>query len=444
MEVKVVKFGGTSLADAGQFGKVKEIVMADAARKIVVVSAPGKRSREDEKVTDLLLKCYQTASIGGNYHRILEQIEKRFADIVEQLGLAFPLKEEIKRVEKHLMVGCSEDYIASRGEYLNGKIMAEYLGFHFLDAKDCVLIRDGKCMLEASAEKIRQAYKEWEYLVIPGFYGTDEDGEVTTFARGGSDITGSIAARAVDAGLYENWTDVSGIYAVDPHITENPIRIKALSYRELRELSYMGAGVFHEDAVMPVQQANIPIFIGNTNAPNEGGTMIVPEFDTEDDRIITGIAGKSGFSAILIEKVLMNREVGFGKKVLEILEKYHLAFEHLPTGIDAISVVLSAKELEPVKEKVIEEIERAVEPDLIKIEEHQAMIAVVGRKNFYEEGIAVRIIQAAAREGIKINMMDQSFNGISMILGVAEQDYEKGIRAIYREFEGMKQENEEI
>jgi aspartate kinase len=436
MNTIVAKFGGSSLASAQQFQKVAAIVQADPARRYVVASAPGKRDSADTKVTDMLYTCYDKALAGEDFTPALEQIQERFAAIARELGIAFPLAEEIAAIARHLAGTPSREYMASRGEYLNSRLLAAYLGYEFVDAADCIVfLPSGLLDKEATYAAIAQRLAGVEQAVVPGFYGAQADGTVRTFSRGGSDVTGSILARGVQADLYENWTDVSGMLVADPRLVADPQPIAYISYRELRELAYMGASVLHEDAVFPARNAGIPINIRNTNRPDDPGTMIVHQVpDSAQSCPITGIAGSKGFSSILIEKTMMNAEIGFSRKVLQVLEDNALSFEHLPSGIDTMSVFLETAPLNTCRDKVMDGIFRAVEPDTLCIEDGLAVIAVVGRGMVRTKGTAARIFSAIAQADVNIRMLDQGSSELNIILGVSESDYEAAIRAIYQEF----------
>ena len=433
---KVVKFGGSSLADAAHFRQVADIIKADPARRYVVPSAPGKRFSGDEKVTDMLYACY---ALVRNHESIDEQYAKiceRYNSIIRELGLDFDISGELEYVKNAMLHRAGSDYAASRGEYLNGLILAKYLGFDFIDAENVVFFKEnGSFDAEATDEALREELKQHEYAVIPGFYGVMPNGTIKTFSRGGSDITGSIVARAADVDLYENWTDVSGFMMADPRIVENPRPIDKVTYRELRELSYMGATVLHDEAIFPVKAANIPINIRNTNDPSAPGTMIVdsaPDFDRE--RIITGIAGHKGFSVITIESDKMNAMLGFGRRVLEVLEEHGLSFEHLPTGIDTMSVIVHTDALADCREKIMASLTRRVKPDVLNIEDGLALLAVVGRGMVKSKGTAARVLSAVSAAGVNVRMLDQGSSELNIILGVDESDYENAIRAIYKEF----------
>ena len=437
--IKVVKFGGSSLADAEHFRQVAAIVKADPSRRFVVPSAPGKRDKQDTKVTDLLYECYNLIKaressdvIDAAYDRICE----RYNSIIRDLGLDFDLSGELSYVKNAMLHASGRDYAASRGEYLNSLILAKYLGFDFIDAENVIFFKDNGTLDEEKTQEVLSAeLKEHAYAVIPGFYGGMPNGTVKTFSRGGSDITGSIVARAASADLYENWTDVSGFMMADPRIIDNPCIIQEITYRELRELSYMGATVLHEDAVFPVRMAGIPINIRNTNRPEDAGTMIVAHATGYDmGKVITGIAGKKGFSVLTIEKDLMNSEVGFGRKVLEVFEENDISFEHLPSGIDTMSIVVSSHALEGRRDRLMQSISRAVRPDSVFIEDELALVAVVGRGMVKAKGTAARVCDALARANVNIRMIDQGSSELNIIVGVDENEYEDALRAIYAEF----------
>ena len=429
--VKTVKFGGSSLASGEQFRKVYDIITADPARRYVVPSAPGKRFSGDIKVTDMFYSCYEKATRGEDIKDTFSRIKERYDGIIKELELDMSLKREYDEIESALIHKTGRDYAASRGEYLNGKILAKYLGYDFIDASDVIFFReDGVFDSEKTNEILSAALKRHERAVIPGFYGS-----IKTFSRGGSDITGSIVARASSSLIYENWTDVSGFLMADPRIVDSPKSIETITYRELRELSYMGATVLHEDAIFPVRIAGIPINIRNTNYPDDKGTMIVSHCPPDGKGIITGIAGKKGFSVITIEKDMMNQETGFGRRVLQVIENSGLGFEHLPSGIDTMSVIVSTSDLAPYRNMVINNICTAVDPDSISAEDNLALIAVVGRNMVKAKGTAAKVLSAVAKAGVNIRMIDQGSCEINIILGVAEDDFEKAVLAIYKEFE---------
>ena len=429
---KVVKFGGSSLASAKQFKKVKAIINADKTRCFVVPSAPGKRDSNDTKVTDLLYQCYEAASKGQSYKKILEQIQNRFNDIIDGLNLDLNLDFEFKKIEENFLAKAGRSYAASRGEYLNGIIISHYLGFPFVDAADVICFdEDGNFLAEKTNEELKAHLESMKQAVIPGFYGAKPDGTIVTFSRGGSDVTGSLVARALLADMYENWTDVSGFLVADPRIVRNPAQIGTITYRELRELSYMGAGVLHEDAIFPVRKEGIPINIKNTNAPDDPGTLIVESTSRKTPYTITGIAGKKGFCSIIIDKALMNTEVGFGRKVLEVLEQYNIPFEHLPSGIDTMSVLVHQDEFEENEQAVLAGIHRAVHPDYLDIESDLALIAVVGRGMKSNRGTAARIFAALSHAKINVRMIDQGSSELNIIIGVHDSDFDQAIRSIY-------------
>ncbi len=432
---KVVKFGGSSLASAEQFKKAGEIIRRDTERRYVVPSAPGKRFDKDIKVTDMLYGCYAKAEEGKDFKADLKAIKDRYQEIISGLQLELSLDEEFKTIEKNFKAKAGEDYAASRGEYLNGIIMAHYLGFEFIDAASVILFGEGG---EFEAEKtngiLAERLGKIEKAVIPGFYGAYEDGRVKTFSRGGSDITGSIVARAVRADVYENWTDVSGFLVADPRIIENPPVIETITYKELRELSYMGAAVLHEDAIFPVRREGIPINIRNTNAPEEEGTWIVESTCQKSRYIITGIAGKRGFCSVNIEKDMMNSEIGFGRKVLQAFEDQGISFEHVPSGIDTMTVFVHQDEFMDKEQKVASAIHRLAGPDAIEIESDLALVAVVGRGMKSTRGTAGRIFSALAYKNVNVRMIDQGSSELNIIIGVSDSDFEKAIQAIYEIF----------
>ena len=434
--IKVVKFGGSSLASAEQFKKVGNIIRADKERKYVVPSAPGKRFSNDTKVTDMLYACYDLADQGKSFKAELDAIKARYQEIIDGLQLDLDLSEEFKIIEKNFKAKSGNNYAASRGEYLNGIIMANYLGYDFIDAATVIFFdENGEFDAAKTNEVLRARLAESKEAVVPGFYGSMPDGTVKTFSRGGSDITGSIVAKAAKADVYENWTDVSGFLIADPRIIDHPEAIETITYRELRELSYMGATVLHEEAIFPVRFAGIPINIKNTNAPTDRGTMIVAttaEYSSED--VVTGIAGKKGFSVINIEKDLMNAEIGFGRKVLSVLEDFNIPFEHLPSGIDTMSVVVNTAYIDKIRDQIVRGICLKTTPDAVGIEDGLALIAIVGRGMARSKGTAARIFNAVSRAGINIRTIDQGSSELNIIIGVEEADYEKTVKAIYDEF----------
>ena len=439
MSIKVVKFGGSSLADAEHFRQVAAIIKADPDRRYVVPSAPGKREKSDTKVTDMLYRCYDLIKSRSSMESIdacYNEIRARYTSIIAELGLDYDINGELDYVKNAMLHAAGRGYAASRGEYLNALILAKYLGFDFIDAENVIFFKEnGTLDEEKTNAELSAELDKHKYAVIPGFYGGTPNGTVRTFSRGGSDITGSIVAKAAKADLYENWTDVSGFMMADPRIIDNPCIIKEITYRELRELSYMGATVLHEDAVFPVRSAGIPINIRNTNRPEDEGTMIVSHsLGYDSEHIITGVAGKKGFSVITIEKDSMNTEVGFGRKVLEVFEDNEISFEHLPSGIDTMSVVVSSASLEGRREKVMNAIVRAVRPDSVFIEDELSLIAVVGRGMVKAKGTSARVFDALARADINIRIIDQGSSELNIIVGVDDDSYEDALRAIYAEF----------
>ena len=429
---KVVKFGGSSLANAEQFQKVGNIIRADEDRCYVVPSAPGKRFSDDVKVTDMLYDCYHTAEAGEDFTGKLQAIRERYEEIIHGLKMDLSLDEEFKGIDENFRNGAGADYAASRGEFLNGKIMAAYLGFAFVDPAEMIRFDgNGQFDGEITEKLVAKRLGDLERAVIPGFYGAKEDGTIKTFSRGGSDITGSIVAGAVDADLYENWTDVSGFLVTDPRIIQNPKPIDTITYRELRELSYMGATVLHEDAIFPVRKAGIPINIRNTNAPEDPGTMIVEDTCKKPPYTITGIAGKKGFCALNIEKSMMNSEIGFGRKVLQVLEEQGIAFEHIPSGIDTMTIFIHQDEFAQKEQQVISGIHRVVKPDYMELETDLSLIAVVGRGMRSNRGTAARIFAALAHANVNVKMIDQGSSELNVIVGVRDEDFEPAIRAIY-------------
>ncbi len=432
---KVVKFGGSSLASAEQFKKVGNIIHADENRRYVVPSAPGKRFPSDTKVTDMLYACYAAAEKGENFLDLLAQIQARYQEIIDGLNLDFSLEKDFEVIEKNFQEKAGINYAASRGEYLNGKIMAAYLGFEFVDAAEVVRFNeDGSFNDDVTNELMSERLKDMQTAVIPGFYGAKADGTVVTFSRGGSDISGSLVALAVHADLYENWTDVSGFLIADPRIVKNPKSIETITYKELRELSYMGASVLHEDAIFPVRKAGIPINIRNTNAPEDKGTLIVESTCRQPRYTITGIAGTDGFVSITIEKAMMNSEVGFCRKVLQVFEDNGISIEHMPSGIDTMTIFVHKDVFEEKEQKILSDIQRAVNPDHIELESDLALIAIVGRGMKSTRGTAGRIFSALAHAHINVKMIDQGSSELNIIVGVKHEDFKNAIRALYEIF----------
>lgn len=440
--IKVVKFGGSSLASAEQFKKVGDIIRKDETRRYVIPSAPGKRTPKDTKVTDMLYHCYGQAILANDdddceeyqrsFEELIEKIKERYQEIIEGLSLALSLDEDFKVIKENFSKKIGRDYAASRGEYLNGKIMAAYLGIEFIDAAEIIFFdEEGNFDDKKTDEAVAKRLENLERAVIPGFYGSGPDGKIRTFSRGGSDITGSIVAKAVHADMYENWTDVSGFLIADPRIIPNPKAIDVITYRELRELSYMGATVLHEDAIFPVRKEGIPINIRNTNSPEDKGTLIVEDTCRKPRFIITGIAGKKDFASITVEKAMMNGQIGFCKKVLEVFEDNGISIEHMPSGIDTMTIFVHQDEFEEKEQKVIAGIHRAVEPDFLELESDLALIAVVGRGMRATRGTSGRLFSALAHANVNVKMIDQGSSELNIIIGVRNHDFQPAIKAIY-------------
>lgn len=432
---KVVKFGGSSLANADQFKKVSAIITSDDSRRYVVPSAPGKRFSNDIKVTDMLYSCYEHAMKGDDFSEQFTQIKERYQEIIDGLNLSFSLEDDFETIRKNFTDKAGQNYAASRGEFLNGKIMAAYLGFDFVDAADVVRFdNDGIFDADTTNTLLSEKLGKMHTAVIPGFYGAKENGEVVTFSRGGSDITGSLVALAVGADIYENWTDVSGFLIADPRIVKSPKSIETITYKELRELSYMGASVLHEDAIFPVRKAGIPINIRNTNRPQDKGTLIVESTCRQPRYTITGIAGTDGFAAITVEKAMMNSEVGFCRKVLQIFEDNGVSIEHMPSGIDTMSIFVNKEAFEDKEQKILSDIHKSVNPDHVELESDLALIAVVGRGMKSTRGTAGRIFSALAHAHINVKMIDQGSSELNIIIGVRHEDFKAAIRALYEIF----------
>ena len=429
---KVVKFGGSSLANAEQFQKVGDIIRSDESRRYVVPSAPGKRFSADTKVTDLLYTCYAKAEAGEDFTDVLTEIKGRFYEIIKGLNLDLSLEEEFRQIEADFKAHAGNEYAASRGEFLNGKLMAAYLGYEFIDSATVIRFdKNGNFDADKTDKLLSKRLQKCERAVIPGFYGGMEDGTVKTFSRGGSDVTGSLVAKAIHADIYENWTDVSGFLVTDPRIVDNPAVIETITYRELRELSYMGATVLHEDAIFPVRKEGIPINIRNTNRPEDKGTFIVESTCRKPKYVITGIAGKKGFCSINIEKSMMNSEIGFGRKILQVFEDQGISFEHVPSGIDTMTVYVHQDEFEEKEQQVIAGIHRAVQPDFVEMESDLALIAVVGRGMKSQRGTAGRVFSALAHAHVNVKMIDQGSSELNIIIGVENRDFETAVKAIY-------------
>lgn len=433
MKTTVAKFGGTSLASAAQFRKIRDIVAADPARRILVASAPGKRFEADEKVTDLLLRCYDAAAVQGDFEPALSQVEARYREIVDGLGLDFPLDREIDVLRTHLRRDPSRGFVVSRGEYLNARILSEYLGFTFVDPEWCVCFDEaGQLNLPMTRRAMSAALRPLQRAVIAGFYGADMDGRVFTLSRGGSDVTGSLAAAAVQADLYENWTDVSGLLAADPRIVNDPMTVPFVSYRELRTLSYMGASVLHTDAVLPVSDLDIPINIRNTDRPEDPGTTIVRRLPKGEAKYpIIGVAGRRGMSVIQVEKVMASDGSGFTAIMLDMLKNRQLPFEQCLTGIDTVTLVIRSDLLGPCKDDLFDEIRRTLNPDYLGLTENLSMIAVIGEKGTDSSDANVKVLQSLTRAGIHISTINQGAGKLNLLVGVPEDQYAPAIRSIY-------------
>ena len=434
--LKVLKFGGSSLADAHQFAKVKSIVDADESRRVVIVSAPGKRFKDDHKITDLLYLCAAHIKYGVSCADIFSMIRERYEEIIHECSLKLDLSKDFDELWEKMQSGISKDELASRGEYFSARLMAEFLGYDFLDAALWVKFNfDGSVDREASYEALRRA-ADGRRVVIPGFYGAMPDGHIKTFSRGGSDITGALAAAALDADVYENWTDVSGILMADPRIVDSPAPIQRVTYNELRELSYIGAQVLHEGTVFPVREKNIPLNFRNTNAPDHPGTMILETIDdeAEEGSFITGIAGKKGFSVITVAKTGMSSEPGCILKILEILAKHEVNVEYIPSGIDIVSLVVSSEKVSKRLYEILGELQKEVQPNKISVTEHIAIVAAVGRKMAYRVGVSGKIFAKLGENGVNIRMITQGPEELNIIVGVEERDFEQAIRVLYNSF----------
>lgn len=437
--LKVVKFGGSSLASAEQFARVKAIVEADPSRKVVVVSAPGKRFKEDTKVTDLLYICHAHIKYNASFKDVFEEIALRYREIAAGCGLKQDLEEEFENVRESMTKAASVDAIVSRGEYLNAKLMAEYLGYTFIDSKDWLCFNyDGRVDFDRSYAALRELFMGAKKVVLPGFYGAMPDGEIKTFSRGGSDVTGAIAAAALDADAYENWTDVSGILMADPRIVENPRPIEQVTFGELRELSYMGADVLHEETVFPVRQKNIPLYIKNTNDPSAQGTLILEDFEQESEedkkRFVTGITGRKHYSILTLSKARMNSEPGFIRHALKIVEKYGVTVEYITSSIDSFSIVVSTKQIEFCLHDMIDDLNEVLNPDRITADHGISLVAVVGRRMAWNVGVSGRLFATLGENNINIRMIEQGADEINIIIGVDDKDFKKTIRVLYNSF----------
>lgn len=433
---KVVKFGGSSLADSLQFKKVRSIIEQDPERAYVVVSAPGKRHSQDHKITDLLLMSHQLSSHDLNFEEVFELIESRYTEICSDLDLSIDITPILSEVKENISKGASRDYVASRGEYINGLLLADYLGIAFIDASEIIRFNDsGVFDDEKSEELIAEKLKDIDRAVIPGFYGANKHGQIITFSRGGSDVTGSIVANGVEASLYENWTDVSGFLMADPRIQEDAKPMDLVTYKELRELSYMGAPVLHEEAIFPVRKKGISIQIKNTNDPDAPGTMIVhDDYDQIKQGSITGISGKKGFTVISVEKTLMNVEKGFIRKLISIFEANDISIEHIPSSIDSISIIVADSEIKDKEKKIVEEIKIYCNPDSVNVYPGMALLTVVGRGMVKTKGTSARIFTALYEAGVNVRMITQGSSELNIIIGIETKDFDKAVRAIYGAF----------
>ena len=425
------------MADANTIKNVKTIIESDEARRIIVVSAPGKRYSDDQKVTDMLLECHKELLQIGNCKKSFAAVRSRFINIVGQLELDIDIDAVLKATRDRIEGEKDKDFTASRGEYLCALIIAEYFGMKFIDAEEVIFFyEDGALNADKSYHAVAAALRNVDKAVIPGFYGVDDNGKIRTFSRGGSDISGAIVARAVNAAVYENWTDVSGYLACDPNIVDSPAAIEKMSYKELRELSYMGANVLHSECIFPVRKANIPIQIRNAFRPQDIGTTVVPtSVYNPDERTVTGIAGKKNCTVIFIEKSLMNSEIGFARKVLSVVEAENVSVEHMSTGIDTMSLVIESSELGEIElERILEGITCAVEPEIIRVTENIALIATVGHGMSSSIGISAKLFNAIGDAGISVKMMNMDSSKLNIIVGVKNEDYERCIKAVYNEF----------
>jgi aspartate kinase len=436
MGLKVAKFGGSSLSDAGQIMKVCSIIRADTERRYVVPSAPGKRSGSDSKITDLLYLCHQHVQQDVPFEEVFAIISQRYLSIARELGLSLDLVPYLDKIKEEIAGGASSDYTASRGEYLSGLILASLLEYEFVDPAEMIFFDKNEALdLDRTRARVGELLSKHARAVIPGFYGSMPDGSIKTFSRGGSDITGALIASGMDAEIYENWTDVSGLLMADPSIVENPKPIDTITYRELRELAYMGAKVLHDEAIFPVKESGIPVLIKNTNRPEDPGTRITRDAEPITHKgTITGIAGKKDFTIIVIEKSLMNTEIGFGRRLLTVLEAHSISFEHMPTGIDTISLVIEDRQLDHKLDRVLEEIRSECKPDSVEMYPNMALIATVGRGMIHTPGIAARLFTALYNDNVNVRMIDQGSSEINIIVGIETEDFERAIRAIYRAF----------
>lgn len=435
MGIKVAKFGGSSVADAIQIGKLQKIIAEDEQRRFIVVSAPGKRFESDSKITDLLYACMMHKEHNLPYDNLFQVICDRFTALAVNLNVHIDLSKEFDTIKENIENGTTKDYLASRGEYLNAKIIANFLNMKFIDAADVIKFDEkGKFKEDETNIALRTELLKHDRAVLPGFYGAKPNGDIKTFSRGGSDITGALVARAVESEIYENWTDVSGFLMADPRIIENPKPIESISYKELRELAYMGASVLHEDAIYPAKVENIPINIRNTNKPEDKGTVIAENFEKSDDRVITGIAGRKNFTVIALYKNKLSSERGFLRKLTGILEDMDIPLEHMPSGIDTISVVIKNEAINGRTDELVEEIKRQLQPESVEVIDDMALIATVGMGMSSKPGVSARLFTAIAGAGVNIRMIDQGSSEINIIVGVENQNFEKTIKAIYEAF----------
>jgi aspartate kinase len=436
--VKVAKFGGSSVAGAEQFKKVKAIVESDSSRKVVVISAAGKRDSSDHKLTDLLYLCHAHLTYGVSCEDIIHTIEQRFCEIRDELGISFDVGSEMEKIQAKLSKDMPADELVSRGEYLTSRLMADYLGYNFVDAADCVFFTyDGQVDKEKTYEAIKAAYDKYDKIVIPGFYGRLPNGRIKVMTRGGSDISGSLAAAAIDADVYENWTDVSGILMADPRIVEDPAPIGKITYAELRELAFMGASVLHEESVLPVKEKGIPLNIRNTNCPEHPGTLIMEKIEREErqERFLTGIAGRKNFTIITVAKRNMNQSQGL-RQALEIMDHYHANVEHITLGLDSFALVTSTAALGDSMYSLVGDIEKQCQPDTMQVKDGIALVAAVGRKMTYRPGISGKVFQALGEAGINVRTIAQGADELSIIVGVDNKDYEAAVQVLYESFAG--------
>ncbi len=433
----IAKFGGSSLADSRQFRKVKKILTANPDRELVVVSAPGKMEGNGHKITDMLYMCVQLASHHLNFEEVFTIIEKRYQQIHDDLKLTVDIDAALKETHRLIADGAAAECCVARGEYLCALLLADYMGYEMVDAAEVIRFNEsGALDTQETCERLAARFPAGTHAVIPGFYGADAQGNIYTFARGGSDITGALVAQGVGADLYENWTDVSGFLMADPSVVKNPKPIEMITYKELRELSYMGAQVLQEESIFPVRETGIPIHIKNTNAPDHPGTLIVPSLPHKKEEIITGIAGKKNFSVISVEKMKMRSHVAFMRKLISVFESNDVVVEHMPSSIDSVSVIVSERELKPKEKKILEEIRIYCSPDSVQVWPSIALIAVVGDGMIHTPGVSARVFGALARDGINISMISQGASELNILIGVDNRDFENATRAIYKAFIG--------